>query len=91
MAQPRSVVKAKVQPRAGSNEILGFRGDVLKVKVTAPPEGGKANEALVDLLASSLRIAKSRIRVLGGHTSRDKWISIDDLSVEDLRCQLKGG
>jgi uncharacterized protein YggU (UPF0235/DUF167 family) len=47
--------------------------------VAAPPERGKANEALVELLAGALAVPKARIRVVGGHTARHKVVEIDGL------------
>ena len=90
MARPRTLIRVVVQPRASRNEILGLRGEVLQVKVTAPPEGGKANEALVELLARALKVAKSRVRVIRGHTSRDKWVAMEDLSPDDFRSRIGG-
>ena len=83
-------IRVKVQPKASRDQILGFREDVLQVRVTAPPERGKANEALVELLAAVLKVSKSSVRVLKGHTSRDKWIAVDDLSPDDLHRRLSG-
>jgi len=83
-------IRVKVQPKASSNQIVGFKGDVLQVRVTAPPERGKANDALVELLATTLRVARSKIRILRGHSSRDKLIAVDDLSQDDLHRLLRG-
>lgn len=88
MAGSVSAIKVKVQPKASRNEILGFRGDVLQVRMTAPPERGKANLALVDLLAEALRVSKSSIRILKGHTARNKLLAVDGLSQDDLQHRL---
>ena len=82
-------LKIRVQPRASKNEILGFRGDTLRVRVTAPPEGGKANDAVVSLLAQSLSLAQSRVRITRGHASRDKLVVVEDLDAADLRRRLE--
>ena len=82
-------LKIRVQPKASRNEILGFRGDILRVRVTAPPEGGKANDAVVSLLAQTLGLARSRVRITRGHTSRDKLVVIEDWDVADLRRRLE--
>ena len=71
--------------------MLGFRGDVLQVRVTAPSERGKANEALVELLASALEVPKGCIKLLRGHTSAHKLISVDGLSLGAVRNRLMGG
>ena len=65
-----------VQPRASRNEIAGERDGALRVRVTAPPVDNAANEALVDLLAKALRIARRDIRIVGGATSRRKVVEI---------------
>ena len=89
MSQPESGVRVRVQPKASRNEILGFQGDVLRIRVTAPPDRGKANEALVELLASTLGVARSKVRVLKGHGSRNKMVAIGGLSTSDLQRHLK--
>ena len=88
LAQPETAVRVNVQPKASRNQVLGFRENVLQVKVTAPPERGKANEDLVELLAESLGVSKGRIRILKGHTSREKWIGFDAVSLENLHRRL---
>ncbi|MCL5109810.1 MAG: transcription termination factor Rho [Chloroflexi bacterium] len=56
----------RVQPRAKANDIVGWEGGVLKVRLTAPPVEGKANKALVELLADKLRISKSAVTLVSG-------------------------
>jgi len=82
-------LKIRVQPKASKNEILGFRGDTLRVRVTAPPEGGKANDAVVSLLAETLHLARSRVKITRGHASRDKLVVIENLDAADLRRRLE--
>ena len=67
-------LKVRVQPKAASNQVVGYRGDTLRLRVTAAPEAGKANSAAVSLLAQALGIAKSRVRIVRGHASRDKLV-----------------
>ncbi len=71
------ILIVKVTPNAPKNRIDGFVDGVLKVKIQAPPDKGKANEELVDFLAEEFGIAKSRIEVVSGHTSRLKKLKID--------------
>jgi len=68
--------KVKVQPGVAKNEIIGVQGDVLKIKINAPPMRGKANKALIDFLAKELGVKKSEVEILGGHTSRVKTIKV---------------
>ena len=70
----------KVVPKASRNEIVGWTDSSpreLSVRVCAPPEGGKANKAVCELVASSLRIAKSKVSVKRGQTSRHKQLEIE--------------
>jgi uncharacterized protein (TIGR00251 family) len=63
-----------VQPQAKRNEICGLHGDALKVRVAARPAEGRANEALVAILAGALGVPKSRVRVVKGAASRHKTV-----------------
>ena len=67
-----------VQPRASRNEITGFQGDFLRIRVTVPPEGGQANRLCCRLLAERLGIAPSRIEIISGHSSRKKRVRVLD-------------
>jgi len=78
-------LKAKVIPGARENRVVGFKGDVLKVKVTAPPIGGKANEALTNLLAELLGTRKGNIEIVKGLKSRRKLIRLTDLDERVLK------
>jgi hypothetical protein len=66
----------RVQPRARRNEIVDRQGTVLRVRVTAAPEGGEANRAVIALLAEALEIAPSRIELVRGAASRDKLFRV---------------
>jgi uncharacterized protein len=69
----------RVTPRAGRNEIAGERDGVLLVRVTAPPEGGKANTAVCRLIAQALRIGPTRVSVARGARSREKRVRIEEI------------
>jgi uncharacterized protein (TIGR00251 family) len=71
-------LRVRLQPRAHRDEIVGERDGVLVVRVTAPPVGGKANEALCRLVAKHVGVAPSRVTVVRGHRARDKVLRIDD-------------
>ena len=87
-SQPVTTIKIRVQPRASKDEVLGFRGDAWRVRVTAPPEGGKANEAVISLLAGALGIARSRVLIMRGHTSREKLVQVESLGLEEVQARL---
>jgi uncharacterized protein (TIGR00251 family) len=86
--QPIVYITIKVQPGAARNLVLGFSDNVLRVRVTAPPEGGKANQAVILLLANALNLAKGRINIVRGHTSRTKLVSVDSLILEEIRRRI---
>jgi len=70
-------IKIRVLPRSSHNEVVGEMVDgTLKVKLTAPPVDGKANEALIKLLAEHFSVAKSKIKIVAGATSKNKTIEI---------------
>ena len=70
------IFKVKVQAGAVKNEIVGVQGDVLKIKINAPPVKGKANKALIDFLAEKLGVKKSEVGIISGHTSKIKKIKV---------------
>ncbi len=78
----------RVQPKAKRNSIEVSDGRVV-VRVTAAPEGGKANDAVVALLAKQLGVAKGRIQIARGHRVRDKQVRIEDITTEEVFSRLK--
>jgi uncharacterized protein (TIGR00251 family) len=77
------ILKVYLQPRSSKNEIVGPYRDGMKVKVTAPPIEGKANEALVRFLAKEFGIPSSCIEILKGHHSREKTLKILGLALQE--------
>jgi len=74
------IVNIHLAPNAKKNEIAGFDSQgILKIKVTARPVEGKANEALIELLSKSLRLPKSGINIKQGLTSKNKLVEITGL------------
>jgi len=65
-----------VQPKARANAVKGWHGAALRVSVTAAPEDGKANRAVIGLLAETFDVAPSSINLVRGATSRDKWFRL---------------
>lgn len=81
-----ALLHIRVQPKASKNEIGDFLEDgTLKVRVTAPPEDGKANAAVIKLLAKRLKIAPSALEITRGHASRNKTIEIAELTDDELK------
>ncbi|MCG6155513.1 DUF167 domain-containing protein [Rubinisphaera margarita] len=81
-------VSLKVVPSSSRDQITGWLGASLKIKVQAPPEKGKANAAVIALLARSLKIDKNQLSLVSGETSPVKVIEVTDCSDEDLRERL---
>ena len=75
----------RVQPRAAASEVSGVHGDALKVRLSAPPVDGAANEALVDLLAERLGVPRRAVRIVSGATARTKTVEVD--GVDAARVQ----
>ena len=73
------VVSVRVQPRASKNEILDVRDGRLRLRTTAPPTDGRANQAVIKLIAAHLQISPSRITLLRGKTQRNKQLRIAGL------------
>ena len=76
LARPGAEIAVRVTPRASRNAVL-LDGDTIRVLVTVVPEDGKANAAVVKLLAKALGVAKSRLELLRGATGRDKLFRLD--------------
>ena len=70
-------VKVKVKPGSKREEVKVISPDRLEVKVSAPPEKGKANGRLIALIAKHFGVRKSAVRIIRGETSREKLIEID--------------
>lgn len=77
-----------VSPGAARTELVGRHGDGWKARIAAPPERGRANEALVELLASALAVPVSTVRVIGGPRSRSKVVEVDMLDLQEVERRL---
>ncbi|MBM4406459.1 MAG: DUF167 domain-containing protein [Chloroflexi bacterium] len=88
---PFARITIKAQPGARRNEVAGYRGEALLVRVTAPPEGGKANEAIIETLAEALGIAKSSVTLVRGAASRQKVVQIEGIAEATARRLLDAG
>ncbi len=77
-------ISLKVVPGSSRDEVVGWLGDSLKLKVKAPPEKGRANEAVIALLADRLDIDASSIAVVSGHGSPAKVVAVEGMSDEAI-------
>ena len=90
-AEPDGVVvlHVHVQPGAGRSAVVGRHGTSLKVRVAAAPEGGRANEACVALLAETFGVKAAAVEITSGATSRSKQFRLTGVDVEEFRRQLE--
>lgn len=70
----------RVQPRASNNGLLGVHGDALKIRLSAAPVDGAANDALVKFLAETFAVGRSAVRILAGESSRSKIVEIEGIT-----------
>ena len=77
MSAAKTRLKLRVSPRSRRPGIAGRHGDAWKVRVAEPPEDGRANEAVLDLLARTLDLPRSRFALVSGHSSREKIVVLD--------------
>jgi uncharacterized protein YggU (UPF0235/DUF167 family) len=68
--------------------VVGERDGAVVIRVTAPPVDGKANDALCRLIAKAARVAPSKVKVIRGHTARDKVVAVEGVDAAQLRAAL---
>ncbi len=78
----------KVVPKASRAGLAGWMGDALKVRVTAPPERGRANDAVCEVLADALAVPVDRVRIVAGHASPRKVLEIEGLDDAEARRRI---
>jgi len=88
MKRPRTSLWLRVIPGARHPGIVGRHGDAWKVRVAAAPEAGKANDALLDLLARTLGLPPRDLELTAGKASRDKVVVLDGLTSEAAETKL---
>jgi uncharacterized protein len=69
-------IEVKVEPRSSRKGIAGVMDNILKVKLTAPPVGGEANEQLIEVISDATGVRKSDIRIIRGHSSKKKVVEL---------------
>jgi uncharacterized protein len=81
-------LRLRVVPGARRSALVGRHGDAWKVRVTAPPERGAANEAVLELLAEALGVSANEVRLVSGHGSRDKIVELTALGADEAEARL---
>ena len=82
-------LRLRVQPRASRDEVAGVAGDAIRVRLTAPPVDGAANEALLRFLAGRLDLTLSAVTLVSGRTSRTKVVEAAGLTAEEAARRLR--
>jgi uncharacterized protein len=82
------LLRIRVQPRASRNEVVGLHGDTVRVRLSAPPVDGRANDELIRLMAQQLDLPRSALRLVSGASSRSKTIMITGARLADVTARL---
>jgi uncharacterized protein (TIGR00251 family) len=77
-----------VSPGAARAAVVGRQGAAWKVRVAAPPEGGKANDAVVRLLAETLGVPRRDVAIVSGHGARDKIVTLSGIGPGEIERRL---
>jgi uncharacterized protein len=88
VAEPSTRVRLRVSPGARRSEFVGRYGEGWKVRVAAPPEGGRANDAVLDLLAEHLAVPRRSLSIVSGHTAREKVVQLTGLDRAESERRL---
>jgi uncharacterized protein len=84
-----TILPVRAHPGARRNEIRGVQDGMLKVSVTQSPEKGKANKALIELLAKQLGLKKSQIGLVAGETSHQKRLLVHGIDAKELTARIQ--
>src|SRR3990172_4540426 len=85
------LLPARGQARAGREEVVGWDGTTLRVRVHAAPVDGEANQALLALLARAFRVPRSAVTLVRGSHARDKLVRVEGCSLQTLEARIKAG
>jgi uncharacterized protein len=81
-------LQLRVAPGASRDAVVGRHGEAWKLRVTAAPEAGKANDAVVRLLAGALDVPARDVQIVSGHASRDKTVALAGLNIDEIERRL---
>lgn len=90
MEGPSTRLRLRVSPEARRSGVVGRHGEAWKVRVTAAREGGKANDAVLELLAQALDVPRGSLDLVAGRASRDKVVVIQGLTTTEAESRLAG-
>ncbi|MBI3030671.1 MAG: DUF167 domain-containing protein [Candidatus Rokubacteria bacterium] len=86
-----ALLRVRVQPRASRDEVAGWDGATLRVRVHAAPVDGEANAALLAFLARAFRVPRSAVALVRGGHARDKLVRVEGCSLQTLEARIKAG
>jgi uncharacterized protein (TIGR00251 family) len=89
MAEPSTRLRLRVSPGSRRSELVGRHGDGWKVRVSAPPEGGRANEAVLDLLAERLDLPRRSLSIVSGQSGREKVVQLEGIDAAESERRLE--
>jgi uncharacterized protein len=90
MPEPTTRLRIRVSPGARTTELVGRHGEAWKVRVAAAPERGRANDAVLELLADRLRIPAAELTLVAGRSGRDKIVELRGLGPDEADRRLEG-
>ena len=88
--EPSTSLRLRVSPGARRTELVGRHGDAWKVRVSAPPEDGRANDAVLSLLAKQLDLPRRSLEIVSGRSGRDKVVRMTGISQAESERRLEG-
>lgn len=89
MAKTSTRVRLRVSPGARRNELVGRHGGGWKIRVAAPPEGGRANDAVLDLLARKLSLPRRSLSIVSGQAAREKIVQMEGIDRAETERRLE--
>jgi uncharacterized protein (TIGR00251 family) len=89
MGEPSTRLRLRVSAGARKTELVGRHGDAWKVRVSAPPENGRANDAVLKLLAERVGVARRAVSLVSGHSGREKVVQVDGLDRVESERRLE--
>jgi uncharacterized protein (TIGR00251 family) len=85
---PSTRLQLRVSPAGSRTQVVGRHGDAWKVRVVAAPEDGKANDAVLRLLAETLGLPRRDVALVSGHSARDKVVSLVGIDADETERRL---
>jgi uncharacterized protein (TIGR00251 family) len=90
MGAPSTRLRVRVSPGARRVGVAGRVGELWKLRVAAPPEGGRANDAVVRLLAETVGVPRRSVALVSGHGAREKVVELDGVEPAEVERRLEG-